>query len=407
MALIVMKFGGTSVADPEKVSRAAERAIAYSRQGHRVVVVVSAPGDMTDDLITLAGRVTPQPKGRELDMLLATGEQVSIALFAMAVRARGREAISLTGPQAGIEADHRHNSARITRIRPERIRAQLKRGRIVVVAGFQGRGPGEDVVTLGRGGSDLTAVALAAALKAGRCEIYTDVRGVYTADPRIVADARLLPRISAAEMLELAGSGAQVMQARSIAVAHRYRVPIHVRSAFDPRPGTMIVPEETEAMEDAVVTSLALEKGETKFTIVEVPDRPGVAARILSVLAKDEVPLDMVVQSGASRPAVNDISFLTPRSEAPKARAALERARKLVGANRVDEQDRVAKVSVIGTGFRGHPWVAARVFETLAKKGINIQMIFTGDLRISTVVGLDEGETALRELHKAFKLQRG
>lgn len=406
MSLIVMKFGGTAVADPEKVSRAAERAIAERRKGRQVVVVVSAPGEMTDDLIALAHRVTPEPEAREMDMLLATGEQVSIALFAMAVRARGFEAISLTGPQAGIEADARHTRARIVRIRPAAVRRELRRGRIVAVAGFQGRGPGADVVTLGRGGSDLTAVALAAALRAERCEIYTDVRGVYTADPRVVPEARLLRRIGAEAMLELSGSGAQVMQARSIAVAHRFGVRIHVRSAFDPRPGTWIVPEETDPMEAASVTSLALEKGESKFTIVEVPDRPGAAARILAELAREEVPLDMIVQSGASRPGVNDISFLAPRSHAGKAHRALERARRALGAQRVDEMDKVAKVSVVGTGFRGHPWVAARVFETLARRKINIQMIFTSDLRISTVVGLEEGETALRELHRAFNLKR-
>ncbi len=402
--VLVMKFGGTSVADPEKIQRAAERAIAARRRGKGVVVVVSAPGDMTDELIALAHRVGPEPDARELDMLLATGEQVSIALFAMAVKARGVDAVSLTGPMAGIEAEEKHASARIIRIRPEKIRAHLAAGRIVAVAGFQGATPKAEIATLGRGGSDLSAVALAAALKARECEIYTDVKGVYTADPRIVPEARLLPRISCDEMLELASSGAQVMQPRSIEVARRYKVRVHVRSAFSFESGTWI--EGEAKMEQASISSLALDKGEVRLTVVGVPDRPGAASRILSELSKKDIPVDMIVQASAIEGGVNHISLMTPRASSVKARKALDEAARLVGARRVDVDDRVAKVSVIGTGFRQHSWVAARTFETLARERINLQMILTSDLRISVVVALSDGERSLRALHKAFGLSR-
>ena len=405
--LVVMKFGGTSVADPEKIHRAAERAVEARRRGKDVVVVVSAPGDMTDELIALAERVVPRPSvpdGREMDMLLATGEQVSIALFAMAVKAKGMDAVSLTGPMAGIEADARHTSARITRIRPELIRARLARGQIVAVAGFQGANPKRDIATLGRGGSDLSAVALAAALKARECEIFTDVKGVYTADPRVVPEARVLKRISYDEMLELASSGAQVMQPRSIEVARKFDVPIHVRSSFSKEPGTRI---EGVPMEEASISSLALDKGEVRLTVVGVPDRPGVAARILSELSKRDIPVDMIVQASAIDGGVNHISLMTPRSSSVRAAEALRSAARAVGAVRVDQDDHTAKVSVIGTGFRHHTWVAARTFDCLAREKINLQMILTSDLRISVVVALADGERALRALHRAFGLGRG
>lgn len=408
--LIVMKFGGTSVADPEKIYRAAEKAISARKKGLKVVVVVSAPGEMTDDLLSLAHRVTPDPDARELDMLLSTGEQVSIALFAMALKSRGWEAVSLTGPQAGILADERHTRAHITGIRPEKIIQELARDRIVAVAGFQGVNPKADITTLGRGGSDLSAVALAAALKAEHCEIYTDVNGVYTADPRIVPEAGLIEEISCEEMLELAGAGSQVMQARSIELARKFGVKIHVRSAFDPRPGTWIIPKKKKAggkkMEEATVSSLALDKNEVKLTIVGVPDRPGVAALVLSEMARGEIPIDMIVQSSASRRTVNDISFMTPRGSAGSAREALLQAAKRLGARQVDTDERVAKISVVGTGFKHHPWVAEKVFETLAGHKINIQMISTSDLKISCVIAQDQADEALKALHRAFGLYK-
>ncbi len=400
-----MKFGGTSVADPEKIQRAAERAIAERRKGRGVVVVVSAPGEMTDELLSLAERVSSEPDGRELDQLLATGEQVGIALFAMACKAKGADAVSLTGPQAGIEAGGSYTRAHIVRIRTSKIRKELEAGRIVTVAGFQGLNPESDVATLGRGGSDLTAVALACALKTGTCEIFTDVKGVYTADPRVVFEARKLERITAEEMLELAGAGAQVMQARSIEVAQRYGVAIHVRSAFQPLPGTWIVPKEERMLEKASVSSLALDKNEVRLSVVDVPDVPGVAARVLSALSAGGIPVDMIIQSAPTHAGVNDISLMTPRGFAGKAREALEGIARTLKA-RVDLHDQVAKVSAVGTGFRSHPWVAARMFETLAKQKINIHMIVASDLRISCVVDAKHGETALRALHKAYGLSR-
>ena len=409
MKIKVLKFGGTSVADPEKIQRAADRAVALRRAGFAVVVVVSAPGEMTDELLELAARVVPEPDERELDQLVSTGEQVGISLFAMACIGRGAPAVSLTGPQAGIVAAGAHTKAQIVRIRTDRIRAHLKAGRIVTVAGFQALNPSDDVTTLGRGGSDLTAVALASALKTGACEIFSDVKGVYTADPRVVPQARKLQRLTFEEMLELAGAGAQVMQARSLEVARRYKVDIHVRSAFHPQNGTWIVSKrrgmKNRAMEKAYVSSLALDKGEVRLTVADVPDRPGVAARILSALAAKAIPLDMIIQSAPSKEGVNAISFMTPRAGSSKAVAALEKVARELKA-RVDLNESVAKVSAVGTGFRHHPWVAARMFETLAKAGVNIHMITASDLRISCVVDSRHAETALRALHKAYGLTR-
>ena len=402
-----MKFGGTSVADPEKIQRAAERAIAERRRGYAVVVVISAPGDMTDELITLAERVTPTPDERELDQLISTGEQVGISLFAMACKARGADAISLTGPQAGIDAVGAAARAQIARIRTRTILGHLKKKRIVAVAGFQGMTPNGDTVTLGRGGSDLTAVALASALKTGRCEIYSDVKGVYTADPRIVHDARKLARISFEEMLELAGSGAQVMQARSMEVAERFGVEIHVRSAFHNLPGTLVVAKEKLMLEKAFVSSLALDKSEVRLTVVGVPDQPGVAARVLGALAAADIPLDMIIQSAPSQAGVNDISFMTPKAFALKAKKALEAASRKLRAERVDLNDQVAKVSAVGTGFRHSPKIAATMFSALAAMKINIHMISASDLRVSCIVDLANGETAVRALHKAFGLSKG
>lgn len=404
-----MKFGGTSVADPEKIQRCAERAIAERKRGRGVVVVVSAPGEMTDELLTLADRVSPEADAtadRELDQLLSTGEQVGISLFAMACLARRQPAVSLTGPQAGIRAEGAYTRAKIATIRPAPIMSHLRAGRIVTVAGFQGLVKGGDVATLGRGGSDLTAVALASALKTNTCEIFTDVKGVYTADPRIVFEARKLDRITFDEMLELAGAGAQVMQSRSLEVAERYKVSIHVRSAFHPQKGTWIVPREKESMlEKAHVSALALDKNEVRLSVADVPDRPGVAAEVLSTLASRDIPVDMIIQSAPTHHGVNDISLMTPRGSAAKAREALAATAKRLKA-RVDLHEHVAKVSVVGTGFRHHPWVAATMFETLAKNKINIHMIVASDLRISVVVDAKHGEPALRALHKAYGLER-
>jgi len=404
--ITVMKFGGTSVADPEKIQRAAERAIAERRKGFGVVVVVSAPGDMTDELIALAERVAPKPDERELDQLITTGEQVGISLFAMACRARGVPAISLTGPQAGIEAVGDASRAQVKTIRTRAILKHLKAGRIVAVAGFQGLAPNGDTVTLGRGGSDLTAVALASALKTGRCEIFSDVKGVYTADPRIVHDARKLARISFEEMLELAGSGAQVMQARSMEVAERFGVEIHVRSAFHTLPGTWVVAKEKLMLEKAFVSSLALDKTEVRLTVVGVPDQPGVAARVLTALASDDIPVDMIIQSAPSQSGVNDMSFMTPKSFAVKAKSALEKVSKSLRAERVDLNEQVAKISAVGTGFRHSPKIAATMFTALAEQKINIHMISASDLRVSCIVDLQNGETALKALHKAFGLSK-
>ncbi|MFA5141287.1 MAG: aspartate kinase [Elusimicrobiota bacterium] len=403
---VVMKFGGTSVADPEKIQRASERAVAARRKGNPVVVVVSAPGEMTDELISLARQVSPEPDARELDVLMSTGELVGISLFAIACRARGAPAVSLSGPQAGFQVDEHHTRASITAIRPKKVLKELAAGKIVAVAGFQGINPNEDIATLGRGGSDLSAVALAAVLKASHCEIFTDVKGIYTADPRIVPEARKINRISYEEMLELSSAGAQVMQARSIEVAARYRLPILVRSSFHPSPGTWIVPKPEEQMEKSSVSSLALSKGEVRLSVVNVPDKPGVAARIMAELAQERIPVDMIVQSAATQHGVNDISIMTPRGNAQAASTALGRIAKRIGAKRVDVHEQVAKISTVGTGFRRDPAVAATMFKALADGGINIHMISTSDLRISCVIDSRHGEQALRLLHKAFKLGR-
>ena len=405
--ITVMKFGGTSVADPEKIQRAAERAIGERRKGFGVVVVVSAPGEMTDELIALAERITPEPDDRELDQLITTGEQVGISLFAMACKARGVPAVSLTGPQAGIDAVGDASRAQIRRIRPRAILKHLAAGRIVAVAGFQGLAPNGDTVTLGRGGSDLTAVALASALKTKRCEIFSDVKGVYTADPRVVHDARKLRRISFEEMLELAGSGAQVMQARSMEVAERFGVEIHVRSAFHPQAGTWVVSKEKLMLEKAFVSSLALDKSEVRLTVVGVPDQPGVAARVLSALAASGIPVDMIIQSAPSQTGVNDMSFMTPKSFAVKAKKSLEGVAKALRAERVDLNEAVAKVSAVGTGFRHNPKIAATMFSALADQRINIHMISASDLRVSCIVDLAQGEAALKALHKAYGLGKG
>lgn len=403
--IVVMKFGGSSVKDAERVKRAAERAVEAAKKGARVVVVVSAPGDMTDELIDRAAQITTDPDGREMDMLLATGEQVSIALLCMAIKARGQDAISLTGPQAGIRADHVHTKARITTIKPVKIQEELKAGKVVVVAGFQGLNPKDDVTTLGRGGSDLTAVALAAALKSDVCEIYTDVRGVYTTDPRMVPEAQKIEQISYDEMLELAGSGSQVMQARSIEVAKKFGVDIHVRSSLEKVPGTLIS-KMNEAMEAPVVSGIAYDSNEAKLSITGVPDRPGIAAEIFGALAEENINVDMIIQSAAQN-ALNDISFTVPRTEVRRTVGLLEDLQSKLKAKNVVADDTVAKVSIVGVGMKSHPGVAARMFSTLADAGINIEMISTSEIKVACVVKQADGKRAVQLLHKAFALEKG
>ena len=403
-SIVVMKFGGSSVADADRIKNVAGRVAAKRKQGHRVVVVVSAPGDMTDDLIAMAEKITDSPSGREMDMLLSTGEQVSIALLSMAINERGVAAVSLTGPQAGIFADQDHTRARITAIRPKKIFEQLKKGKVVIVAGFQGLNPNEDIATLGRGGSDLTAVALAAALKADVCEIYTDVKGVYTTDPRVEPEAQKIDRISYDEMLELAGAGAQVMQARSIEVGKNYGVDIHVRSTFSEDEGTLIT-AEVPRMEQIVVSGVAFDPKQAKITLSGVADRPGVAAKIFGPLADEGVNVDMIIQSAPTE-GRNDISFTIGRVDVKKAMGVLDRVSTDLKAEEVVCDDKVAKVSIVGVGMKGHPGVAAKLFKSLAEAGINIDMISTSEIKIACVVREGDGPRAVRLVHKAFGLEK-
>jgi aspartate kinase len=404
MSLIVMKLGGTSVADADRIKVVAGRVIAQRKKGHRVVVVVSAPGDMTDDLITMAEKVTDSPDGREMDMLLSTGEQVSIALLSMAIKHRGVDAVSLTGPQAGIFADQAHTRARITDIRPTKLMNELKKGRVVIVAGFQGLNPNADITTLGRGGSDLTAVALAAALKADVCEIYTDVTGVFTTDPRMVPEARKIDRISYEEMLELAGAGAQVMQPRSIEVGKKYGVDIHVRSSFTEDEGTLIT-AEVPRMEDVVVSGVAFDSKQAKVTLRGIPDRPGVAAKVFGPLADEGVNVDMIIQS-APVDGKNDISFTIARGDAKKTLGLLGKVADTLRAEAVVLDDKVAKISIVGVGMRSHPGVAASLFAALAEAGVNIDMISTSEIKVACIVKESDGPKAVRTAHKTFNLDK-
>jgi aspartate kinase len=400
--LVVMKFGGSSVADADRIKNVANRVVKCRKAGCRVVVVVSAPGDMTDDLITMADKITDKPSDREMDMLLATGEQVSIALLAMAIHVHGTPAVSLTGPQAGILADQTHTRARITDIRPAKIFAELKKGNVVIVAGFQGLNPNQDITTLGRGGSDLTAVALAAALKADVCEIYTDVKGVYTTDPRIEPEAQKIDLISYEEMLELAGAGAQVMQPRSIEVGKKFGVDIHVRSSFTDDEGTLITAEVPQ-MEEVVVSGVAYDKNQAKITIQNVQDRPGIAAKVFGPLSDTGVNVDMIIQSSA-KDGNNDISFTVSRTDIKKALPILEKISDQLKAGKVSFDDKVAKVSIVGVGMRSHPGIAAKMFKCLADAAVNIDMISTSEIKVACVVRDTDGEKAVRILHKAFEL---
>ena len=404
MPTVVMKFGGTSVADAERIKRAARRIVAQRESGKRVVAVLSARGQTTDELIEMAEEVSATPDPREMDMLLSTGERISCALCAMAINDLGHRAISLTGSQAGIVTDTSHTRARIIDVRAERIRKALGEDLIVLVAGFQGVSTSRDVTTLGRGGSDTTAVALAAAIDAEVCEIYTDVAGVFTADPRLVPDARKLPFVSFEEMLEMAASGAKVLQLRSVEYARTHGVRMHCRSSFEDGPGTVVLGEE-ETMEHPLITAVTHSTEEARITLLGVPDEPGAAAAIFGALADAGCNLDTIIQNeplGEGRKA--EVSFTLSMEDLRAAERALEPVKAALGIARIDTDEKIGKVSIVGAGMRSHPGVAAKVFATLADENINIEMISTSPIKISCVIRAEAVPTAVRALHQAFEL---
>jgi len=402
MTLIVQKYGGTSVASAERLKNVARRICRTKDQGHDVVVVASAAAGTTDKLIAMAHEISSDPHGREYDMLVSTGEQISVALLAMAIDELGNKAVSMTGYQVGILTDSTHTKARIIDISTDRILEQLKKAHIVVIAGFQGVDINGNITTLGRGGSDASAVAVAAALKADLCEIYTDVDGVYTADPRIVPSARKLDKISADDMLELAGLGAKVLQLRSVEFARKYNVPLAVRSSFTEAPGTVIVQENAE-MEKARITGVALSKDQARISIFNVPNKPGVAAKIFGAIAKANIDVDMIVEA-QNQQGGSDKSFSVSRQDLKKAEQAVEEVIKELGGGSVAVEEGFAKVSAVGIGMRGHAGVAAQVFEALASKNVNIEMISTSEIRISCLVKEEVAEEAVRAIHDSFKL---
>lgn len=401
MPIIVQKYGGTSVADAERIRAVAARAVATHKSGKDVVVVVSAMGKSTDELITLASEVTPNRHPREMDMLLTAGERISMALLAMAIQDHGVGSMSLTGSQAGILTTEAHGQAEITEIRGDRVREGLGEGKIVIVAGFQGFSPRtRDVTTLGRGGSDATAVALAAALRADACEIFTDVDGVFTADPRIVPNATKLDEISFEEMLELAGAGAGVLMARSVEFGRRYNIPIHVRSSFHGDVGTWV---KEETMEEAIIRGVAHDASEAKVTVHGVPDSPGLAAQLFEPLAQAGITVDMIVQN-VSREGVTDISFTVPRTDLGIAEEVAAKTAEVIGAAGVDVDQNIAKVSLVGAGMKDELGIAGKMFRILADHGVNIEMISTSPIRISCVVRGDDVAAAVRGLHDGFSL---
>ncbi|CAN5786799.1 aspartate kinase [soil metagenome] len=402
MALIVQKYGGTSVGDADRIRAVAERIVARADAGQRVCVVVSAMGHTTDELLDLAARISPVPRPRELDMLLTAGERISMALLSMAIFDLGRDAISFTGSQAGIVTDTAHGKARIVEVKARRVLDALDQGKIAIVAGFQGVSTAFDVTTLGRGGSDTTAVALAAALGADACEIYTDVDGVYTADPRIVPEARKLHAISYEEMLELSAAGAKVLMVRSVEYARNHEVLVHVRSSSSKTEGTWVRREDVR-MEQAIISGIAHDTSESQVTIAGVPDRPGVAARVFRPLADEAVNIDMIVQS-ASGAGVTDISFTIPDDDLRRTRPILESVARDVGAGGVRTDEEIAKVSLVGAGMRSHPGVAAEMFDALAGAQVNIGIISTSSIRISCVVAAADVERAVRAIHDRFNL---
>jgi aspartate kinase len=402
---VVMKFGGTSVADAERITRAAERIVERARQGTHVVAVLSARGKHTDELVALAHEVSNRPHPREMDMLLSTGERVTCALAAMVINDLGFEAISLTGSQAGIVTDSGHTKARIIEVKAHRIREALDAGKVVLVAGFQGVSQSSlDVTTLGRGGSDTTAVALAAALGAEVCEIFTDVAGVFSADPRIVPNARKLPVLTFEEMLEMSASGAGVLQLRSVEYARNHGVTIHCRSSFEDGPGTVIQDEDV-TMERPLVTAVTHSTSEARITLLGLPDRPGIAAAVLGALAEANVNVDMIIQNEpASEGHLADMSFTVPRDDMVVAREALDPLKEELGFSSIQTDEQMGKVSVVGAGMKSHPGVAHKTFQTLGDAGVNIEMISTSPIKISCVVREEHVETAVRELHTAFEL---
>jgi aspartate kinase len=414
MGLIVQKYGGSSVSDAESLKRVANRIVATKRAGHQVVVVVSAMGDTTDELIELANQVTPLPNGRELDMLLTAGERISMALLAMAIGNLGHEAQSFTGSQAGVITDSAHGRARIIDVSPGRIRQALVEGAIAIVAGFQGISQDtKDVTTLGRGGSDTTAVALAAALDADVCEIYTDVDGVFSADPRVVPTARKLKTVTYEEMLEFAASGAKVLHIRCVEYARRFDLPIHVRSSFSNNEGTWVVkdhPEDNSSeggtiMENAIIAGVAHDKSEAKITIVGVPDRTGIAARIFQAIADAHINIDMIVQNvSAAATGLTDISFTLPKIEGPNATRTLNEIKGEIGFDSIQYDDQIGKLSLVGAGMRSNPGVTATFFACLAAAGVNIEMISTSEIRISIICRATDIEIGVRAAHTAFDL---
>src|SRR3989442_7878341 len=403
MALIVQKYGGTSVGNPTRIKNVASRVAKHRAQGDQIVVVVAAMSGVTDNQIKLAKEIMPLPSERELDMLLATGEQTAIALTAIALHSLDIKAVSLTGAQAGILTDGVHTKAKIQNITPKRIHQHLDGGNVVIVAGFQGETGDGQITTLGRGGSDLTAIALAAALKADLCQIYTDVDGVYTADPRIVPGARKLSEVSYDEMLELASLGAKVMQSRSVEFAKKFGVLFEVRSSLNDNPGT-IVKEETKNIEDIVIRGVSLDKNQAKVTLVQVPDKPGVAARIFQALGDAAINVDMIVQNishGSGAPAT-DLSFTVDKADLLKAEKVIDGLKKEIGFREVIATDKIGKLSIVGVGMKSHSGVAGKMFDTLAREGINIEMISTSEIKISVIVDLAKAEHAMKAVHVAF-----
>jgi aspartate kinase len=401
MPVIVQKYGGTSVGSVERIQAVADRVVRSREEGNDVVVIVSAMGDTTDDLMSMARQIAPVPEPRELDMLLTAGERIAMSLLGIAINARGCRAASYTGSQAGIITDTQHGAAKIVEIRPKRIAEALDAGNVVIVAGFQGLSSQYEITTLGRGGSDTTAVAMAAALGAEVCEIYTDVRGVFTSDPRVVEGARKIDRISYEEMLEFAAAGARVLHSRSVEYARRHGVRIHVRSSFEDVPGTWV--QEDGEMEGVLISGVALDRDEAKVTLERVPDRPGVAATVFKAIAAEGISIDMIVQN-VSHAGATDLSFTAPLVDLTRLQGVMDAVVADIGADRFTVDDDIAKISLVGAGMKTHPGVAADMFDVLAREGINIEMISTSPIRISCVIRKGEGERAVRVVHERFGL---
>jgi aspartate kinase len=401
LALIVQKYGGSSVADTEKIKNVAQRVVKTRSAGNDVVVVVSAMGKTTDRLISLAKEIVADPPKREMDMLLATGEQQSIALLAMAVMTQGYDAISFTGPQVGIVTDGFYSNARIKSINEQKILEEVKKGKIVIVAGFQGVTIDNHITTLGRGGSDTTAVAIAAALKADMCDIYTDVDGVYTADPRVVPNARKLEVISYNEMLEMASLGAKVLHSRAVELAKKFRVPLRVLSSFNESEGT-VIQEETESMEEIVVSGVTSNKNQAKISLLSMPDKPGIAAQVFQAIAQENISIDMIVQN-ISEHGMTTLSFTVPKDDLNRALNVAQRIKDDIGAAEIEFDDKIAEVSVVGIGMRSHAGIAARMFQALAEENINVQMISTSEIKISCIIDEELMERAVKVIHDKFE----